>query len=208
MALDLAPLVHPAHTAVLTMECQRGVVGDLSTIGHLRDAAVSRDTFVNLGHLCSAARAAGVRVVHCTAEFRLDRAGSKANCRMLAGAKPGSDHLGIGSLEAELIPELGLDTEHDIVVPRLHGMTAFTSTALDQIIRNLGITTVVATGVSVNIGLLGMVLGAVDRGYEVVVPTDAVAGVPLDYADDMLQHTYKPLATLTTTDALIAAWRS
>lgn len=114
----------------------------------------------------------------------------------------------IGSPESELIPELGYDAELDILMPRVHGMTPFTSTALDQIIRNLGVTTVIATGVSVNIGLLGMVLGAVDRGYEVVVPTDAVAGVPLDYADDMLQHTFKPLATLTTTDAIIAAWRS
>ncbi len=208
MPLDLRPLIAADHTAVLTMECQRGVVGDLSTVPHLRDAANSRNTFQNLGRLCAGARAAGVRVVHCTAEFRPDRAGSKANCRMLAGARPGSDHVGVGSTEAELIPELGYDAVRDIVVSRLHGMTPFTSTALDQIIRNLGVTTVIATGVSVNIGLLGMVLGAVDRGYEVVVPTDAVAGVPLDYADDMLQHTFKPLATLTTTDAIIAAWRS
>jgi nicotinamidase-related amidase len=208
MPVDLRPLVAPAHTAVLTMEVQRGVVGDMSSIPHLRDAGNSRNAFQNLGRLCAEARTAGVRVVHCTAEFRADRAGSKANCRMLAGATPGATYMTVGSPETELIPELGYDAERDILVPRVHGMTPFTSTSLDQIIRNLGVTTVVATGVSVNIGLIGMVLGAVDRGYEVVVPTDAVAGVPLDYADDMLQHTYKPLATLTTTDAIIAAWRS
>ena len=37
-------------------------------------------------------------------------------------------------------------------------MTPFTSTSLDQILRNLGIRTVVATGVSVNLGVFGMAL--------------------------------------------------
>ena len=41
------------------------------------------------------------------------------------------------------------------MVSRLHGMTPFTSTSLDQILRNLGIRTVVATGVSVNLGVIG-----------------------------------------------------
>ena len=43
-------------------------------------------------------------------------------------------------------------------------------------------TTVVAIGVSLNVGVLGLVLSAVDLGYQVVVPTDAVAGVPEAYA--------------------------
>ena len=39
MPIDLAELTLPAHTAVLTMEIQRGVVGDLSTFPQLADAA-------------------------------------------------------------------------------------------------------------------------------------------------------------------------
>ena len=205
-APDLRPLVAPDHTAVVTMEVQRGVVGDLASLPHLREAAISRGAFAHLGRLCAGARRAGVRVVHNTAEFRLDRAGSKANCRMLSGARWGATSMTIGTPEVELIAEVGFDPDRDIMVPRVHGMTPFTSTSLDQILRNLGVTTVIATGVSINIGVLGMVLGAVDHGYVVVVPTDAVAEVPLDYADDMLQHTYKPLATLTTTDAILTAW--
>ncbi len=38
MPVSLADLVEPAHTAVLTMEVQRGVVGDLSSFPQLAEA--------------------------------------------------------------------------------------------------------------------------------------------------------------------------
>jgi nicotinamidase-related amidase len=72
----------------------------------------------------------------------------------------------------------------------------------------MGITTVVATGNSVNIGVLGLVISAVDLGYQVVVPRDAVAGVPKEYADAVIDNTFAMLATVCTTDDLVAAWSS
>jgi nicotinamidase-related amidase len=208
--LPLTELVAPAHTAVVTMELQRGVIGDLAKMGALREAALARGTFEGAGRLVRAAHLADVRIVHCTAEFRPDRAGSAANCRILAqSAKAGPDQaLTIGSERVQLIPELELDPARDIVVPRMHGMTPFMGTSLDQILRNLGVTTVVAAGVSVNIGLLGLVMSAVDLGYQVVVPVDAVAGVPDDYAEQVLEHTLAYLGTLCGVADLEAAWKS
>ena len=87
-------------------------------------------------------------------------------------------------------------------------MTPFTSTPLDQMLRNMRVTTVVATGNSVNIGVLGLVLTAVDLGYQGVVPRDAVAGVPASYADAVIDNTIAMLATVTTTNDLIEAWSS
>ena len=89
---------------------------------------------------------------------------------------------------------------------RIHGMGPFTSTSLDQILRNMGITTIVATGNSINVGVLALVLSAHDLGYDVVVPRDAVAGVPKAYADAVLENTIGLLSTVTTTDEVIAAW--
>ena len=85
-------------------------------------------------------------------------------------------------------------------------MTPFTSTSLDQILRNMGVTTIIATGNSVNIGVLGLVLTGTDLGYQVIVPRDAVAGVPKAYADAVIDNTISLLATVTTTDDVIAAW--
>ena len=65
-----------------------------------------------------------------------------------------------------------------------------------------------ALGVSLNIGVLGLALSAVDLGYQVVIPTDAVAGVPLEYGHEVLNNSMSLLATLTTTEELISAWKT
>ncbi|MCI3949003.1 MAG: isochorismatase hydrolase [Acidimicrobiales bacterium] len=204
--LDLPSLLAPGSTAVLTMELQRGVVGDLASIPDLADVVAERDVLAAAGRLAGAARDAGVPVVHCTAEFRRDRAGSATNAPLLAVMAKRPDHLLVGSPEAELVPELGPDAR-DLVVPRLSGVSPFAGTALDVTLRNLGVSTVVATGVSVNLALLGLAIEAVNLGYRVVVATDAVAGTPADYADAVLDGTLALLATRLTVDAIAAVWR-
>ena len=206
----LRTLVAPAHTALLTMELQRGVVGSEAMFPALVERVDELGMLNTVGSLCASARSVGVRVVHCTVKNRADGAGGSVNCKVFAISdklrrEQGIDPIAEGTAGAELVPELGAD-ERDIEVARIHGMTPFTSTSLDQILRNLGVATVVATGVSVNLGVLGMALGAVDLGYQVVIPRDAVAGVPAAYADDVLDHTLNLVATLTTTADVIAAW--
>lgn len=85
-------------------------------------------------------------------------------------------------------------------------MTPFMSTSLDQMLRNLGTRTVVATGVSVNIGVLGLCLNALDLGYRVVLVRDAVAGVPAEYADAVIDNTLSLIATITTSAELCSLW--
>jgi nicotinamidase-related amidase len=205
--LDLAELLDPTHTAVLTMELQRGVVGDSAAIRDLADEVDALGVIDNATRIVKAARSTGAHVVHCTAEFRPDRAGSAENSPMLRAIAKGHPHLLIGSTEAELVSALGPEPS-DIIAARTHGLTPFPGTDLDQTLRNIGVRTIVATGVSVNIGITGMVMVAVDLGYRVVVVTDAIAGVPRGYADAVMQHTLAPLATRMTTDEVVKAWRA
>jgi nicotinamidase-related amidase len=205
----LQAVLEPATTAVLTMELQKGVVGEGAMMRALVEELARVDTLDTVRRLCNGARDAGARVVHCTVVARPDGAGSAENCKIFAmSAKArreyGSTATDVGSEGAELID--GLEDPRDIVVPRLHGMTPFTSTSLDQILRNLGVRTVIATGVSVNLGVFGMALTALDLGYQVVIPTDAVAGVPREYAEAVLEHSLSLIATLTTTEELLALW--
>jgi nicotinamidase-related amidase len=202
-------LLEPSTTAVLTMELQNGVVGDGALMRALVEEVQRAGTLDSVRRLCDAARGAGARVVHCTAVSRPDGAGSTANCKIFALAarqrrEQGHGANDLGMPGAELIA--GLEDPRDIVVSRLHGMTPFTSTALDQILRNLGIRTVIATGVSVNLGVTGMTLSALDLGYQVVIPRDAVAGVPREYADAVLDNSLSLVATLTTVDQILEAW--
>jgi len=203
--VDLAALAAPSKTAVLTMEIQRGVVGDLTAFPQLAEAADQAGVVPNTARVLHAARSLGVGVVHCTAEFRADRAGSTVNCQLIAAMVRNPDHLLVGTPPTELIAELGPEPS-DLVCARLHGVSPFSGTSLDPWLRSLGVETVVATGVSVNLGVLGLVIEACNLGYQVVVPRDTVAGIPADYADAVLDNTFPLITTLTTTDDLLAAW--
>ncbi|MFN8051200.1 MAG: cysteine hydrolase [Acidimicrobiales bacterium] len=201
----LTDLVDPATTALVTMECQRGVVGDLATFPALRTAVEESGLVANLAALAGAARAADVPVVHALAHFRPDRVGSPTNAPLLAYAATIPGQLEEGSPAAELIPELGPEPA-DVCSARRHGVSPFTGTDLDATLRSLGATTVVAAGVSLNVGVLGLCIEAVNLGYRVVVPTDATVAVPPEYATSVLTNTFSQLATLTDTDALVSAW--
>ena len=205
MPVDLAGIAAPDHTAVLTMEIQRGVVGDLTSFPQLADAAERVGVVPNTARVLAAARALGVPVVHCTAQFRADRAGSTVNCQLIAAMVRTPEHLLEGTPATELIPALGPEPS-DLVCSRLHGVSPFSGTSLDIWLRSLGVTTVVATGVSVNLGVLGLAIEACNLGYQVVVPRDTVAGLPDEYAAAVLDNTFPLIATLTTTDDLLAAW--
>jgi nicotinamidase-related amidase len=50
------------------------------------------------------------------------------------------------------------------------------------------------------------VMDAVNAAYRVVVPRDAVAGIPAEYGDAVIDNTLSLLATITTTDELLQTW--
>jgi biuret amidohydrolase len=205
MSNHLAALIEPAHTAVLTMELQRGVVGDESPLREIAEAAAAANVVTNAAKVVRAAREAGAHVVHCTFEARADRVGSIANAPFLRWLAKSEPNLLPGSTAVELMPELGPEPS-DVICSRRHGLTPFPGTDLDPTLRRLGVRTVVATGMSVNVGVLGMVMGAVDHGYEAVVVTDAVAGIPLAYAQAVVDNTLAALATRATSDEIVAVW--
>ena len=89
---------------------------------------------------------------------------------------------------------------------RFHGVTPFHGTELDSLLRNLGVRTVVATGVSVNVGVLGLTIEAVNNGYQVVIPRDAVTGTPDEYVNAVLTHTLRLLASLVSVDDVVNVW--
>jgi biuret amidohydrolase len=206
MAIDLAGLVAPGTTALLFNEVQPSTV---SGHGELQQAGAA--ILPNLVRLADAARASGVQVMHGVKIFRSDNLARNRNIMLyrLRGQVPDGpvtpDSRPVdGSVPA---PELGL-AESDLVMTRLHGMGVACDTGVVQVLRNLGITSVVVAGVSLNVGVTNTVMDLVNQAFEVIVPRDAVAGVPADYAQAMLRHTIGMLATLTTTDDLLAAWSS
>lgn len=201
---ELARRIDPAHTTVLSMEMQRGIVGDLARFPGPAEAVRESGILARCASLYAAARRRGMRVVHCNAAFRPDRAGSYRNMPFVNKLLDDSEHLPVGTPSVDVVPELR--GERDLESVRLHGISPFAGTDLDSILRSLGTRTVVAAGVSLNRGIIGISIEAVNHGYEVVVPRDAVIGYPREYGEMVLRHTLDGLVTLSTVEELAGIW--
>jgi nicotinamidase-related amidase len=204
MPIDLAALLDPASAALVNSESQNGVIGPESVLPEL--AKVAAETVIpNGARVCAAARSAGVPVIHCTAGRRPDDRGSNRNARLFNAILGSSQRMDLGTPATDIVAEFAV-APSDFVLSRIHGLNPMAGTDLDAILRNLGVTTIVVIGVSVNVAVTNLVMDAVNLNYQVVLVRDAVAGVPPSYADAVIDNTLSLLATVTTTDEVVARW--
>ncbi|MEU9990751.1 cysteine hydrolase [Streptomyces sp. NPDC048045] len=199
---DLGDLLDPASTVLLTVECQQGVVGPDSALPELAREARSSGALHNVARLVGAAHATGVQVIHAVAERRPDGRGASRNARLFRAAERLPVQQLTGTTAVRVAPPIEV-AEEDFVVRRLHGLSPIQGTDVDALLRNLGCRTLIVTGVSANVAVPNAVFDAVNRGYTVVVPADAVAGVPADYTPAMIRNTLALVATVTTTDEVL-----
>ena len=205
MPLDLDQLLAPSHCALVTQECQRGVIGDRSALPALAEAA--RGGMIQaVAELVRGARAAGVSIIHCTAERRRDGRGANSNARLFRHMGRVPNPLFSDSEATEIIPEIPL-ADSDFVLSRLHGLSPFQGTELDSILRNLGVRTVVGVGVSVNVAIQNLAFDAVNAAYQVVLPRDAVAGFPNEYVDAVFEHTLGGITTVLDSGRVLEVWQ-
>ncbi|MGP3975974.1 cysteine hydrolase [Streptomyces sp. 8N114] len=201
----LAAQLDPATTALLTVECQRGVVGADGALPELAHQVRSTGVLDRIAQLTATAHQAGVQVVHAVAERRPDGRGASRNARLFHAAErlPVRQLTGSSAVRvAEPIPV----ADEDLVVRRLHGLSPLAGTDVDALLRNLGVRTLVVTGVSSNVAVPNAVFDAVNLGYTAVVPADAIAGVPADYTPALVRHTLALVATVTTADEIHERW--
>ena len=193
----------PGSAALVIQECQNGVIGPDSLLPLL--AAAAAPAVPRIARLAHGARQAGVPVIHALATTRADGYAEPRNAPLYLMAARAGKPLLAGTPAAEVIAEIGLD-DRDLVVSRAGGLGPMYDTGLESLLRRLGIGTVVVAGVSVNVAILDLVLDCVNAGFEVVVPRDAVAGVPPDYAEAVIDNTLRLLARVERTDDVLAGW--
>ncbi|MGW1954601.1 cysteine hydrolase [Streptomyces sp. NPDC001920] len=195
----------PATTVLLTVECQQGVVGPDSALPELAEVARDSGAIRNVARLVAAAHDSGVQVIHAIAERRSDGRGASRNARLFRAAArlPVQQLSGTEAVRVAAPIEVA---EEDLVVRRLHGLSPVQGTDVDALLRNLGCRTLVITGVSANVAVPNAVFDAVNRGYTAVVPSDAIAGVPPDYAAAMIRNTLALVATVVTTDEVLGCF--
>ncbi|MER5312078.1 cysteine hydrolase [Streptomyces sp. NPDC002773] len=203
----LAERIRPdGGVVLLTVECQQGVVGPDSALPELAAVARASGALRNVARLVAAAHEADVQVIHAVAERRPDGRGANSNARLFRAAArlPVQQHSGSTAVRVAAPIQVA---DEDLVVRRLHGLSPLAGTDVDPLLRNLGCRTLIVTGVSANVAVPNAVFDAVNLGYTVVVPADAIAGVPADYTPAMIRHTLALVATITTTDEVLGCWK-
>jgi len=190
--------------ALLTIECQNGATNpEYSGSDGLPGQAEERNIISRLAALSDVCRKLSIPVFHSTLAHRPDWAGSNINSGLL-GRNRKRRRMVTATAEVELNPRLEARPE-DFILERMHGVTAFYGTPLDQLLRNCGVKTLIIAGVSTNLGIPGATIEAVNRGYSVVVPEDCTAGVWPEAHQFIIEQFLPPLAVISSSAEIIEA---
>ncbi|HEX5586343.1 MAG TPA: cysteine hydrolase [Acidimicrobiia bacterium] len=208
MPIDITPHLDPSSCAVVNMECQENLIGASSVLPGLAKAAEEVGLVANCAALFDAARRVGTRIYYCLDTRRPDGFGRANNT--LVHRRMASDSAretgwsgGHGPVVAPLSPH-----PEDVVIPREQGLTGFFGTGLDAYLRNTGVHTVIVTGVSLNIAVLGTAIEGMNLGYQVIVPNDCTASDPPEYADIALRYTGRNIALVAPSAAIVEHWNA
>jgi nicotinamidase-related amidase len=192
----------PDRTAALFVECQRGVVGDLSVLPALATAA--RPALAEMGRLAIGARQCGVTVAHLT-YLPLARGRSASRRAPLMRRTSSSREWHAAHPAYEIVPEIGVGP-NDLLLPRHQGISPVHQTEVLSILRNMHIDEVVVAGVSTNLAIPMVAVGAADEDFGVTIVTNASVGIPAEHHASMLKHSLAFVARLATVDELLGEW--
>jgi nicotinamidase-related amidase len=107
-----------------------------------------------------------------------------------------------------LVPDLAAYVPPAIVFDK-HVYSPWCSGHLHQLLRSRNVDTLVVTGAETDVCVLGAVLGAVDLGYRVIIPEDAICS-SADETHDALISLYKSRFSqqieVTSTSTLLRKW--
>lgn len=186
----------PKDTALLSLDCQSGIV---SIYTKPEDGFLERTSSV-----LSAARAAGMRVIHVHVGFREGMPEIGDRNKLFAAVKSSPQHqaLFLGPLAA-IHPQLAPQPS-EIVIAK-HRISAFAGTGLDMILRANGIDTLVLFGIATSGVVLSTLLDAADKDYRTVVLTDCCADLDRDLHKILVDRFFPTRAEVLTSAEFASA---
>jgi nicotinamidase-related amidase len=185
----------PAHTAVLAMDCQTGIVSVYST---------SQDEFITrASSVLKAARALEMLVVQVQVGFRPGLPEVSGRNKFFDAIKSSKPHQEFfqGSSGA-IHPALGPEPA-DIIVTK-HRVSAFVGTDLDMLLRANEIETIVLFGIATSGVVLSTLLQASDADYRLVVISDCCVDRDMDLHVALLDRLFPARAEVITAKDFMA----
>jgi nicotinamidase-related amidase len=104
---------------------------------------------------------------------------------------------------ADIVPELG-PKENDVVIAKKQ-WGAFYGTELDLQLRRRGLNTIVLCGISTNVGVESTARFAYEYGYQQIFAEDAMAARSAEEHDNTLNHTFKRIGRVRSTEQILTA---
>jgi len=201
-----AELLDPSRSALLVIDFQQDFLSERGHYArHGRDVARMRTIVPALRQLVDAARTNGARVVFIQQSTLPDGA-SDSDAWLYFKTRDGKspDYTLAGSWGEELYELQPLAGEPRV---RKFRPSAFHGTDLAQLLRDMGVETVVTCGVLTQGCVLATTLDASFHDYYTVVARDAVAGPSAELHDVALTFLASRYDCLTN-DEIISAWTS
>lgn len=190
-----AERLEPASTALVVFDMQKGQfeVNDPERQRWLKESNVLANTV----ELLRVARSAVLPVFYIQNSRRPDFADQKevlTDASIAGGGARGGPV--VGTRPWEIMDEIKPRPE-DYVVPKFR-QGAFSSTALDTLLRARGIETIVLCGVRTTVGIETTVRDGRDLGYNMVLVSDCTGGVAPEEHDWVVQRIFPMLARVRT----------
>jgi nicotinamidase-related amidase len=149
----------------------------------------------NIKRLIQAAREANVPIVYC----------NDAHLPVDPELKKWGEHAMKGTEGAEVIPELKPGKGDYVFEKRTY--SGFFETGLDLLLREMGVDTIILTGLDTNICVRHTAADGFFRGYKIVVPKDATEALSEQEYRQGLGYIKKVYdADITETDNIVERW--
>jgi nicotinamidase-related amidase len=189
--------IDPARTAVLSMDCQAGIVSI-----YAREA---KEAFlVRVASVLHHARATGMTIIHIQVGFRPGLPEISSRNALFGPIKSSEQHQRLFREPLGTIPEIIAPQENEIVITK-HRISAFAGTDLSMILRANGIDTLVLFGISTSGVVLSTLVDAADADYRLAVISDCCADLDSTLHDCLIQRFFPTRGSVFSSEGFIAA---
>ena len=188
--------IDPVHTAVLSMDCQVGIVSIYTREG--KDAFLARAASV-LHH----ARATGMTVIHIQVGFRPGLPEVSSRNALFGGIKSSEQHQQLFREPLGATPD-AIAPQGDEVVITKHRISAFAGTDLAMILRANDIDTLVLYGIATSGVVLSSLIEASDADYRLAVIGDCCADLDVALHDCLVQRFFPTRGYVFSAEEFVA----
>lgn len=182
--------IYPAHTAVLSMDCQAGIVSVY--LKDDKEAFLARAAGV-LNH----ARSKSMTVIHVQVGFRPGLPEVSPRNILLGAIKSSAAHQKLFQAPLAAIPPAIAPKEGEIVITK-HRVSAFAGTDLAMILRANDIDTLVLFGIATSGVVLSTLLEAADADFRLAVIKDCCADLDSSLHDCLIGRFFPSRAAVLT----------